>query len=157
MDERHYRVPPDRRSARRSQTGTQNPSASCPFHLDWGALVQAVLHRPLSLVPKPFRGPICISRIARGSMWKSFWRTISSAQGPFSRILLTHDEEGCGSLRQKMRQMSTTCPHTIYAIGDAETNFRSLTLRAVGYGQSRTLTSCTRPKEIPARCHRLLQ
>ncbi|KAL6319890.1 hypothetical protein AAG906_036962 [Vitis piasezkii] len=32
---------------RRSQTGTQSPGASCPFHLNWGALVQAILHRTL--------------------------------------------------------------------------------------------------------------
>ncbi|RVW31639.1 hypothetical protein CK203_092709 [Vitis vinifera] len=100
------------------------------FHLDWGAFVQAVLHRSLSPVPKPFRGP-----------------------GPFARKLLAHDEEGCGSLRQKMRQMSKTCPHTTYVVGDAETNFRPLTLRTVGYGHSRTPTSCTHPKEIPARRH----
>ncbi|RVW50665.1 Transposon Ty3-I Gag-Pol polyprotein [Vitis vinifera] len=30
----HYRVPPDRHSARRSQTGTQDPGASRPFHPD---------------------------------------------------------------------------------------------------------------------------
>ena len=42
-------------------------------------------------------------------------------------------------------------------VGDIKTNFRPLTLRAVGHGHSRTPTSRSRPKEIPARCHGLLQ
>ncbi|RVW69720.1 Gag-Pol polyprotein [Vitis vinifera] len=48
---------PDRHSTRRSQTGTQSPGASCPFHPDWGAPVQAILHRTLPSVPRAFRGP----------------------------------------------------------------------------------------------------
>ncbi|RVW71039.1 Retrovirus-related Pol polyprotein from transposon 297 [Vitis vinifera] len=32
------RISPDRHSTRRSQTGTQSPGASCPFHPDWGHL-----------------------------------------------------------------------------------------------------------------------
>ncbi|RVW35185.1 hypothetical protein CK203_100012 [Vitis vinifera] len=39
------------------QTGTQSPGASCPFHPDWGAPVQAILHRTLPSVPRAFRGP----------------------------------------------------------------------------------------------------
>ncbi|RVW95992.1 hypothetical protein CK203_027641 [Vitis vinifera] len=31
-------ISPDRHSTRRSQTGTQSPGASCPFHPDWGHL-----------------------------------------------------------------------------------------------------------------------
>ncbi|RVW33061.1 Pol polyprotein [Vitis vinifera] len=53
------RISPDRHSTRRSQTGTQNPGASCPFHPDWGAPVQAILHRTLPSVPRAFRGPVC--------------------------------------------------------------------------------------------------
>ncbi|RVW61350.1 hypothetical protein CK203_032063 [Vitis vinifera] len=33
-----YIIYPDRNSTRRSQTGTQSPGASCPFHPDWGHL-----------------------------------------------------------------------------------------------------------------------
>ncbi|RVW68796.1 Gag-Pol polyprotein [Vitis vinifera] len=44
-------------STRRSQTGTQSPGASCPFHPDWGAPVQAILHRTLPSMPRAFRGP----------------------------------------------------------------------------------------------------
>ncbi|RVW96853.1 hypothetical protein CK203_026040 [Vitis vinifera] len=36
-----------------------NPGASCPFHPDWGAPVQAILHRTLPSVPRAFRGPVC--------------------------------------------------------------------------------------------------
>ncbi|RVW53149.1 hypothetical protein CK203_115777 [Vitis vinifera] len=43
----------------RSQTGTQSPGASCPFHPDWGAPVQAILHRTLPSMPRAFRGPVC--------------------------------------------------------------------------------------------------
>ncbi|RVW34465.1 Retrovirus-related Pol polyprotein from transposon opus [Vitis vinifera] len=32
----------------------------------------------LPSVPKSFRGPVCVSRVTRGSMWKSFRRTLSS-------------------------------------------------------------------------------
>ncbi|RVX20602.1 Retrovirus-related Pol polyprotein from transposon 17.6 [Vitis vinifera] len=35
----------------------QNPGASCPFHPDWGAPVQAILHRALSSLSWAFRGP----------------------------------------------------------------------------------------------------
>ncbi|RVW32025.1 Gag-Pol polyprotein [Vitis vinifera] len=49
----------DRHSAQGSQAGTQDSGASRPFHPDWGALVQTVLHKSLPSVPKPFRGPIC--------------------------------------------------------------------------------------------------
>ncbi|RVW14318.1 hypothetical protein CK203_099091 [Vitis vinifera] len=65
-------------------------------------------------------------------------RTISSAQGSFARILLAHNEEGCGSLCKKMQQMSKACPHTTCVVGDIETNFRPLALRAVGHGHSGT-------------------
>ncbi|RVW17965.1 hypothetical protein CK203_115310 [Vitis vinifera] len=54
-----YIIYPDRNSTRRSQTGTQSPGASCPFHLNWGAPVQAILHRTLPSVPRAFRGPVC--------------------------------------------------------------------------------------------------
>ncbi|RVW61781.1 Gypsy retrotransposon integrase-like protein 1 [Vitis vinifera] len=47
MDEQHYGIPPDRHFARRSQTGTQGPGASYPFHHNRGALVQAILHGTL--------------------------------------------------------------------------------------------------------------
>ncbi|KAL6334828.1 hypothetical protein AAG906_022817 [Vitis piasezkii] len=40
VDGRHYKVPPDRHSARRAQAGTQDPGASRSFHPDRGALVQ---------------------------------------------------------------------------------------------------------------------
>ncbi|KAL6315950.1 hypothetical protein AAG906_013784 [Vitis piasezkii] len=54
-----HRVSPDRNSARRSQTGTQDSGASRPLHPDWGALVQAILYRTLPSVPKSFKGPVC--------------------------------------------------------------------------------------------------
>ncbi|RVW24127.1 Gypsy retrotransposon integrase-like protein 1 [Vitis vinifera] len=38
MDGQYCRISLDRHSTRRSQTGTQNPGASCPFHPDWGHL-----------------------------------------------------------------------------------------------------------------------
>ncbi|KAL6312997.1 hypothetical protein AAG906_012393 [Vitis piasezkii] len=31
---------------------------TCPFHPDWGAPVQAILHRALSSMPRAFRGPV---------------------------------------------------------------------------------------------------
>ncbi|RVW76675.1 hypothetical protein CK203_047545 [Vitis vinifera] len=43
----------------KSQTGTQSPGASCPFHLNWGAPVQAVLHRTLPSMPRAVRGSVC--------------------------------------------------------------------------------------------------
>nr|CAN72632.1 hypothetical protein VITISV_025688 [Vitis vinifera] len=76
--------------------------------------------------------------------------------GPLARISLAHDEEGCGSLCQKMRQMSKACPHITCAVGNTETNFKPLALRAVGHGHSGTPSSRTRPEEIPARRHGLL-
>ncbi|RVW24873.1 hypothetical protein CK203_079490 [Vitis vinifera] len=50
---------PDRHSTRRSQTGTQGPGASYPFHHNRETLVQAILHRTLPPVPKSLRGPVC--------------------------------------------------------------------------------------------------
>ncbi|RVW26664.1 hypothetical protein CK203_096494 [Vitis vinifera] len=38
MDVWHHRIYPNRNFTRRSQTGTQSPGASCPFHPDWGHL-----------------------------------------------------------------------------------------------------------------------
>eukprot|EP00261_Vitis_vinifera_P024765 XP_010657208.1 PREDICTED: uncharacterized protein LOC104880867 [Vitis vinifera] len=49
------------------------------------------------------------------------------------------------------------CPHTTCVVGNIETNFRPLALRAVGHGHSGTLPSHTRPEEISARRHGLLQ
>ncbi|RVW75786.1 hypothetical protein CK203_059885 [Vitis vinifera] len=43
VDGRHYKVPPDRHSARRAQAGTQDPGASRAFHPDRGHLYK----RPL--------------------------------------------------------------------------------------------------------------
>ncbi|RVW22433.1 hypothetical protein CK203_099235 [Vitis vinifera] len=97
----------DRHFARRSQASTQDPGASRPFHFDWGALVQMLFHRPLYSVPKSFRGPLCISRIARGST-----------------------------------------PHSTYAVGDIETNFRPLALRTVGHGQVEPLPAAPAQKKF---------
>ena len=38
MDERHFKVPPDRHSAQRAQASTQDPGASRSFHPDRGHL-----------------------------------------------------------------------------------------------------------------------
>ncbi|RVW65441.1 Pro-Pol polyprotein [Vitis vinifera] len=57
MDEWHHIIYPDWNFTRRSQTGTQSPGASCPFHPDWGAPIQAILHRTLPSMPRAFRGP----------------------------------------------------------------------------------------------------
>ncbi|RVW36079.1 Pol polyprotein [Vitis vinifera] len=70
------------------QTGTQSPGASCPFHPDWGAPVQAILHRTLPSVPRAFRGP-----------------------SSFARILLANNEkEGCGSICQKCDKCQRYAP-----------------------------------------------
>ncbi|RVW27161.1 Transposon Ty3-I Gag-Pol polyprotein [Vitis vinifera] len=44
----------------------QNPGASCPFHPDWGAPVQAILHRALSSLSWAFRGPVCVAELHEG-------------------------------------------------------------------------------------------
>ncbi|RVX22133.1 Gag-Pol polyprotein [Vitis vinifera] len=59
-------------------------------------------------------------------LWEPFWRSISGAQGPFARA----------------------CPHTTCAVGDVETNFRPLALRAVGHGHSRTLPAAVAQKKF---------
>ncbi|RVW72875.1 hypothetical protein CK203_057177 [Vitis vinifera] len=43
-------------------------------------------------------------------MWKSFWRTISSAQGPFSRILLAHDEDDAAAYVKKCDKCQRHAP-----------------------------------------------
>ncbi|RVW58548.1 Gag-Pol polyprotein [Vitis vinifera] len=44
--------------------------------------------------------------------------------------------------------MSTTRPHTTYSVKDAETNFRSLALRTVGHGHSRSLPTAPAQKRF---------
>ncbi|RVW17143.1 hypothetical protein CK203_075997 [Vitis vinifera] len=59
-------ISPDRHSTRRSQTGTQNPGASCPFHPDWGAPVQAILHRTLPSMPRHSEAQYVLAELHEG-------------------------------------------------------------------------------------------
>nr|CAN81178.1 hypothetical protein VITISV_004998 [Vitis vinifera] len=67
-------------------------------------------------------------------------RTISGTSSTFTRILLANNEEGCGSLCQKI---------------NIKINLRPMALRTMGHGHSGTSPNCTCPKEIFAHCHRL--
>ncbi|RVW76746.1 hypothetical protein CK203_047553 [Vitis vinifera] len=53
-------------STRKSQTGTQSPGASCPFHLNWRAPVQAVLHRTLPSMLRAVRAQYVLAELHEG-------------------------------------------------------------------------------------------
>ncbi|RVX00764.1 hypothetical protein CK203_026374 [Vitis vinifera] len=116
VDGRHYKVPPDRHSARRAQAGTQDPGASRPFHPDRGHLYK-----------RSFTGPYL-----RAHSQGYYWPTMKKDAAAYVKK--------CDNVK--------ACPHTTCAVGDVETNFRPLALRAVGHGHSRTPTSRSRPEEI---------
>ncbi|RVW88807.1 hypothetical protein CK203_034647 [Vitis vinifera] len=77
MDEQHHRIPPDRHSTQRSKQHTRF-GYKLPVSPNRGHLYKRSFTRTLPSVPKSFRGPVCVSRVTRGSMWKPFRRTLSS-------------------------------------------------------------------------------
>nr|CAN78424.1 hypothetical protein VITISV_037781 [Vitis vinifera] len=78
----------------------QGPRASCPFHHNRGALVQAILHKTLPSVPKTIRGLVC-------SYSTYAIRNIKTNIRPMALRAIGHGHSGTLSSR--------TCPKEIFA------------------------------------------
>ncbi|RVW70450.1 hypothetical protein CK203_058326 [Vitis vinifera] len=72
----HYRIPPDRHFARRSQTGTQGPGASCPFHHNRGHLYKRSFTGPYLRCLSHSEAQYVLAELHE-NMRKSFRRTVS--------------------------------------------------------------------------------
>ncbi|RVX16976.1 hypothetical protein CK203_003423 [Vitis vinifera] len=66
MDERHYKIPLDRHSARGCQTGTQDPGASRPLYPDWGHLYKRSFTGPYLRCLSPSKALYVLAELHEG-------------------------------------------------------------------------------------------
>ncbi|RVW32623.1 Pol polyprotein [Vitis vinifera] len=98
-----------RHSARRIPSRHTRSGCKPPVSPDWGHLYKRSFTGPYLRCLNHSEALYVLAELHEGVCGNhSGGRSL--AQGPFARILLAHDEEGCGSLCQKMRQMSKICP-----------------------------------------------